>query len=193
LVQGADEHGGVGTVDAAATALVLVDLMPRIVALPTAPLDGAEVLARCRRLAEAFRACGATVVLVRVERPNVAEQPPGSDLVPDLAVPGDVVVVKRTLGAFHGTDLDERLRDRKADTLVLAGLVTNFGVESTGRAADEHGYRVVFVADAMAGREADAHEFATRRIFPHLGVVTTVEEVLAALAVGDATAGDAPR
>ncbi len=75
------------------------------------------------------------------------------------------------------------MRERRIDTVVLAGLVTNFGVESTGRAADEHGYGVVFLEDAMARLEADAHEFATRRIFPHLGR-DTVEELLAGLAAG---------
>jgi nicotinamidase-related amidase len=189
-VQGTHEQARLGTVDPAATALVLVDLVPRILELPTAPLDGAVVLASCRRLANAFRACGSTVVLVHAERPNVTEQPPGSELVAGLAAPGDVVVVKRTLGAFHHSDLDERLRERKLNTIVLAGLITNFGVESTGRAADDHGYRVVYVQDAMAGREADAHMFATRRIFPQLGVVATLEEVVAALAQPQATAGD---
>ena len=88
----------------------------------------------------------------------------------------------RAISAFHGTGLDERLRARGVDTVVLAGLVTNFGVESTGRAAVDHGYRVVYVEDAMAGFEGDAHEFSTRRIFPRLGTVTTVDELLAALA-----------
>ncbi len=92
--------------------------------------------------------------------------------------------MKRTLGAFHDTELDRRLRGWRIDAVVLAGLVINFGVESTGRAADKNGYRVVVVEDAMAGLEADAHEFASRRIFPHLGVVTTVEDLLAALVPG---------
>ncbi len=147
------------------------------------------MLARCQRLAETFRAQGGTVVLVRTQRPNLAEQPPGSELALGLAATGDVVVVKQTMGAFHHTDLNQRLRERGVGTIVLAGLVTNFGVESTGRAADEHDYRVVFVEDAMAGLEADVHQFATHRIFPRFGVVTTVEGVLAALGPQDGTPG----
>lgn len=164
------------------TALILIDLMPRIIALPTAPAAGEAVLERCLALAAATRAAGALVVFVRVERPGVPEQPPGSELAPECApLPGDVQIVKRTIGAFHHTGLDEVLRERGVDTVVLGGLVTNFGVESTGRAADEHGYAVVFVSDAMAGLHAHAHTFAVDYVFPRLGTVCTSEALLAAL------------
>lgn len=153
------------------TALVLIDLMPRIIAMPVAPHTGEEVAGRCARLAEAFRAAGRPVVLVRVERPGVAEQPPGSALVEGLAHPGDIEIVKRTVGAFHGTGLHERLRGLGVDTLVLAGLVTTMGVESTARAASDHGYGVEFVEDAMSGFAADEHAFAVERIFPRFGEV----------------------
>ncbi|MCY0943733.1 isochorismatase family protein [Streptomyces antarcticus] len=153
------------------SALILIDLMPRIVALPLAPHSGEEVLARCRRLADAFRAGNRPVVLVRVERPNVSVQPPGSGFAEDLARPGDVLVVKRTVGAFHGTGLDDRLRALGVDTLVFAGLVTTMGVESTARAASDHGYEVEFVADAMSGFEAEEHDFSVKRIFPRFGAV----------------------
>ncbi|MBO1330705.1 isochorismatase family protein [Streptomyces sp. VRA16 Mangrove soil] len=153
------------------SALILIDLMPRIIAMPLAPHTGDEVLARCRELAGAFRAAGRPVVLVRVDRPNVTEQPPGSDFAHDLVQGDDVVVVKRTIGAFYGTDLDEQLRKRGVDTVVLAGLVTTMGVESTARAAADHGYEVEFVADAMSGLAADEHEFAVERIFPRFGEV----------------------
>lgn len=157
------------------SALVLIDLMPRIVALPVAPHSGEEVLDRCRRLAETFRAEGQPVVMVRVERPNVTEQPPGSDFVEGLVQAGDIVVVKRTIGAFHRTDLHERLQARGVDTLVLGGLVTTMGVESTARAASDHGYELEFVADAMSALAADEHTFTVERIFPRFGEVRTVD------------------
>ncbi|MFI6639042.1 isochorismatase family protein [Streptomyces sp. NPDC050504] len=153
------------------TALILIDLMPRIIDLPLAPHSGAEVLARGRELAESFRTRERPVVMVRVERPNVAEQPPGSGFADGLVDGGDLVVVKRTIGAFHGTDLDERLRGLGVDTLVMAGLVTTMGVESTARAASDHGYRLEFVADAMSGLAADEHDFAVERVFPRFGEV----------------------
>ncbi|WP_329376191.1 isochorismatase family protein [Streptomyces sp. NBC_01351] len=170
------------------TALVLVDLMPRIVALPVAPHSGEEVAARCARLAEAFRSEGRPVVLVRVERPNVAEQPPGSGLVEGLAHPGDIEIVKRTVGAFQDTGLDERLRALGVDRLVLAGLVTTMGVESTARAASDHGYEIEFVEDAMSAFAADEHEFAVRRIFPRFGEVRDTASYTGGSGVGGGAA-----
>ncbi|MEU4644027.1 isochorismatase family protein [Micromonospora sp. NPDC023814] len=102
---------------------------------------------------------------------TAATRPPGSDFAEGLVEPGDVVVVKRTVGAFHGTDLHEQLRRRGVDTVVLAGLVTTMGVESTARAASDHSYELEFVADAMSGFAADEHEFTVERIFPRFGAV----------------------
>ncbi|MEU3776142.1 isochorismatase family protein [Streptomyces sp. NPDC032472] len=157
-------------------ALVLIDLMPRIVALPLAPYSGEEVLERSRGLAKAFRAAGELVVVVRVERPDVEEQPPGSGFSPGLVEDGDVQVVKRAIGAFHGTGLDDRLRERGVGTVVVAGLVTTMGVESTARAASDHGYAVEFVSDAMSGFAADEHQFAVDRVFPRFGKVRSTAD-----------------
>ncbi|WP_330336890.1 isochorismatase family protein [Streptomyces sp. NBC_00557] len=159
------------------TALVLIDLMERIVALPLEPRKGTEVLSAAEELAGVFRAAGAPVVLVRVERPAVAEQPPGSGFVPGLARPGDLEVVKRTIGAFQGTGLDERLRERGVATLVFGGVATNLGVESTARAAADLGYDLVFVEDAMAAFTAAEHEASVRLDFPRLGTVTRSSDV----------------
>jgi nicotinamidase-related amidase len=164
------------------TALVLVDLMPRIIALPTAPASGTEVLGRCVALAGAVREAGGSVVFVRVERPGVDAQPPGSELAPECdPQPGDLRVVKRATGAFHNTGLHDALRERGVDTVVLGGLVTNFGVELTGRVAADHGYSVVFVSDAMAGFDEHAHDFAVEYVFPKVGTVCTSADLLAAL------------
>ncbi|MER6027736.1 isochorismatase family protein [Streptomyces sp. NPDC001851] len=159
------------------TALILVDLMERIVALPLEPRKGTEVLAAAEELARTFRAAGAPVVLVRVERPSAAEQPPGSALVPGLAAHGDLEVVKRTIGAFQGTGLDERLRERGVTTLVFGGVATNLGVESTARAAADLGYDLVFAEDAMAAYTAAEHEASVRLDFPRLGTVVTAASV----------------
>ncbi|GAA3986758.1 isochorismatase family protein [Streptomyces plumbiresistens] len=163
--------------DAARTALVLVDLMDRIVALPLEPRKGTEVLAAAEELASRFRAAGALVVLVRVERTGVAEQPPGSGLVAGLLRDGDVEIVKRTIGAFQGTGLDERLREHGVTTLVFGGIATNLGVESTARAAGDLGYDLVFVEDAMAAFTAAEHEASVRLDFPRLGTVVTAARV----------------
>lgn len=61
---------------------------------------------------------------------------------------------------------------------MLAGVATSIGVESTARAAHEHGYHVVLVTDAMTDGSADAHHHSITRIFPRLGETATTEEVL---------------
>ena len=163
--------------DPARSALVLVDLMDRIVALPLEPRKGTEVLAAAEELTTAFRSAGATVVLIRVERTGVAEQPPGSGLVAGLAREGDIEIVKRTIGGFQGTGLDEQLRERGVRTLVFGGIATNLGVESTARAAGDLGYDLVFVEDAMSAFTAAEHEASVRLDFPRLGTVVTAAEV----------------
>ncbi|MFD7901495.1 isochorismatase family protein [Kitasatospora sp. NPDC059747] len=165
------------TLDACSTALVLVDLMDRIVANPLVPRPGTEVLAASLELAGVFREAGAPVVAVRVERPNVAEQPPGSDLVAEVAAVADEVVVKRTIGAFHATGLDELLRARGVRTVVLAGIATNLGVESTARAAVDLGYEVVFVEDAMTALTEEEHRAPVAHSFPRLGAVAGKAEL----------------
>jgi nicotinamidase-related amidase len=164
------------------TATVLVDLMPRIIARPTVPHTGEQVLARCVRLADAFRERGGLVVWVRVERPG-GVQPEGSELAVTPAE-GDVVVVKNSWGAFGSSDIDDELRERGVETVVFGGIATNFGVESTARAADDHGYATVLVSDAMSGLDQHAHDFAVEYVFPKLGVVVTTEELLARLPTG---------
>jgi nicotinamidase-related amidase len=163
--------------DAGRSALVLVDLMDRIVALTLAPRSGDVVLANARGLAESFRRAGAAVVLVRTERPGVAEQPLGSGFPAGLEHAGDVVIVKRTIGGFHGTDLHDRLREAGAEVLVLAGIATNLGVESTARAASDHDYELVFVEDAMAALTEEEHRAAVEHDLPRFGAVVSCADV----------------
>jgi nicotinamidase-related amidase len=170
------------SLDPRRTALVLIDLMPRIVALETAPLAGPEVLERCIALAEATRSVGGLVVNVRVERPGVEIQPDGSGFAPGVEPePGDLEIVKQTIGAFGRTELDHELQSRGIETVALAGIATNFGVESTGRAADDLGYDVVYITDAMTGLDGRAHELAVSAVFPRLGTVCSGTEYVAAL------------
>jgi len=180
--------------DPASTALVLIDLQRGIVSRPTEPRSGADVVHNAARLAEAARTCGVLVVLVHVSFPpdfanavntDVDEKPPTvaspgwdelmDELRPDKA---DVLIVKRQWGAFYGTNLDLELRRRHRRSIVLGGISTNFGVESTARDAWELNYQLVLVEDAMAGFRAEDHEFAVTKIFPRLGRVCLTEDVL---------------
>ncbi|MEV6830320.1 isochorismatase family protein [Amycolatopsis sp. NPDC051102] len=164
-------------IDPATSALVLIDLQARIVALPTTPYTGEEVVANALRLRAAFHAAGAPVVVVRVSRPD---NPPGNEVVFETG--DDKVVTKYTIGGFAGTDLDEYLRGAGVRTVVFGGIATEFGVESTLRAASDHGYDTVAVSDAMTALAEISHENAITKIFPRLGTVVTTDEAVAALA-----------
>jgi nicotinamidase-related amidase len=184
--------------NASKTALVVIDLQKGIVGRELAPHSAQDVVARCATLADALRAAGGTVALVHVsfgadrndalttpvdQSFSSASFPPGWDeLVPEMTPKeGDLVVTKRQWGAFYGTDLEMRLRRRHIDTIVIGGIATNFGVESTARDAWEHGFAVIFAEDAMSSMEASAHEFAVKNIFPRLGRVRSTADVLGAL------------
>ena len=93
----------------------------------------------------------------------------------------DILITKRQWGAFYGTELDLQLRRRGITQIVLGGISTNIGVESTARAAWEHGYAVVFAEDAMSAQNAEQHRFAVETIFPRLGRVRSTAQVLDAL------------
>jgi nicotinamidase-related amidase len=120
----------------------------------------------------------------RVEQKrNLADVPRDwTELLPQLnQQPQDHVVTKRTWGAFTNTDLEVYLRDRDITQLVLAGVATSIGVESTARAAYEFGFNVTLATDAMTDRSAEAHENSVTRIFPRLGETGTSQEVIARL------------
>jgi nicotinamidase-related amidase len=171
------------TVDLSRTALVLVDLQVRVVGRGLAPRGGAEVIRQSMRLAEAVRDHGGLVVVVQTERPGEKPQPPGSELVSEITPQADdLLITKHTWGAFHETGLHDKLQSRGITTLILAGIATNFGVESTARAADEHGYRLFLVEDAMAGLDEHSHAFAVNKIFPILGTVCWTDDLLTMIA-----------
>jgi nicotinamidase-related amidase len=170
-------------IDTAQTALVLIDLQVRIVGQRLAPRGGAEVVRQAMRLADAFHDRGGLVVVVQAERPGEDPQSPGSEVVDEISPkPDDLLITKHTWGAFHQTGLQDELQARGITTLAIAGIATNFGVESTARAADEHGYRLILVEDAMASLDAEWHAFAVSRIFPALGTVCSTEDLLTRLA-----------
>jgi len=94
---------------------------------------------------------------------------------------GDVVVTKRRVGAFSGSDLDVILRASGRRHLVLMGVATSGVVLSTVRAAADLDYRMHVVADCCADREADVHEFLVTRIFPRMAPAISADEFIAAL------------
>src|SRR6201998_2516872 len=181
--------------DPKTTALVLIDLQKGIRGHELKPYPADRVTKAGSALADTFREAGAPVVLVNVgfakdfkdalrqpvDRPFAA--PPGgfpenfSELIDGLAKPGDILVTKRQWGAFHGTELDLQLRRRGIQTIVLGGVATNMGVESTARQAWEHGYAVVLAEAAPTSLSAEMHAFAFEHVFPRLGRVAKADEI----------------
>jgi nicotinamidase-related amidase len=129
------------------------------------------------------RADGADVTPGRTETPRPAARPEGWDLLADELTgdEDDIVVTTRNWGAFHGTDLDLQLRRRGVTQVVIGGIATSMGVESTARAAHEHRYHVTLATDAMADMSAATHQNSVERIFPRLGQTGTTDELLALL------------
>ena len=183
------------TLPAAGTALVLIDLQRGIVGRPLAPRSGNAVVEGAKALAARFRAAAAPVVLVNVgfasdfadaARAPVGrpmQPPPGglasdwTELVDGLAMPTDLRITKRQWGAFYGTELDLQLRRRGVTTIVLGGIATNMGVESTARSAHEHGYAMVIVQDLTTTMTEEMHRFAFDHVFPLLGRVSTADGI----------------
>jgi nicotinamidase-related amidase len=184
------------------TALVLIDLQRGIVGRQTAPHSASDVVRNAATLVRRFREAQAAIVLVRVGfsldgrdmlKLDVDEPMMRGPLPPDWMEPvpemqpeaTDIVIIKRHWGAFTGTELDLQLRRRGIKRIVLGGIATNFGVESTARSANELGYHQIFAEDAITSLHADAHAFSVRTILPRLGLVRSTREIL------DACAADA--
>jgi nicotinamidase-related amidase len=170
------------------TALIVIDLQKGIVALPTAhPAQG--VVRQAAVLADAFRRRALPVVLVNVDgvAPGRTEQarrfqdfpPDWTELVPELdAQPQDHRVTKRTWGAFSQTDLEAHLRGLGVTQVVIAGVATSAGAESTARQAHELGFNVALAIDAMTDMSLEAHVNSVTRIFPRLGETATTQEII---------------
>jgi nicotinamidase-related amidase len=185
--------------DPRSTALVLIDLQKGLLGLPLAPHTAPQILATARRLAGAIGSAGGLVVLVRVDfGAGLAAAPQGATDVP-LAVPPEVpadwaeispeltaaaphiVVTKRNWSAFYGTSLDLELRRRGITHIVVGGIATNFGVESTARDGWQGNYTVIVAEDAAASFRTEMHEFAIKNTLPRCSLVRKSDEIIAAL------------
>ncbi|MEY8712785.1 hydrolase [Mangrovibacter phragmitis] len=171
------------------TALIVIDLQHGIVSLPTAQ-DTRPVIEKCAQLVGAFRNAKLPVVLVNVAggAPGRTEQPRRSGelpanwatLIPEMAPQaGDITVTKHSWGAFSNTPLHDELQQRGVTQVIVVGVATSIGVESTARQAYELGYNVALAVDAMADLAAETHVNSIERIFPRLGETGTTADVLA--------------
>jgi len=178
----------------ATTALVMIDLQKGILAMENiAPHSPSSVLEKSLHLAARVREAGGLVVPVHVgfdawggraprgltdagsSHDPAAIPAEWSELADGVAQPGDLVTLKNQWGAFTGTGLDDALRRRGIDTIVLVGIATNIGVESTARHAWELNYNVVVVEDACATFSREMHDASFSVIFPRIARCTTTD------------------
>jgi len=186
-------------IDRKTTALVVIDLQKGVASMgrQLAPYSSESVIQNAKSLAEGFRRNGMLVFLVHVvasqaemldviadEQPWRSGTPPEgwADFVPELGQKeSDIVISKRQWGSFYGTDLELQLRRRGIKTIVLCGISTNYGVESTARFAYEYGFQQIFAEDAMSSMSAEAHNIAVNMVFKRIGRVRKTREILEGL------------
>ena len=152
-----------------------------------------DIVSRTRALTNAFRAKNLPVVLVNVagRAPGRTEQGPRSsmafaegwtDLLPELeAQPTDILVTKRSWGAFATTDLEHQLKARGVTQVVITGVVTSGGIEATARQAYEQGFHVTVATDAVADAREEAHRYSLEKVFPRMAETGTSKEIVSML------------
>ena len=181
-------------INKAKTALVVIDLQKGITSFPAKPYSAQQVITNSAKLVGAFRKHGMPVFLVHVQGtpetmlnvksdetfPRPASMPPDwSEFVDELSpASSDIVITKRQWGAFYGTELDLQLRRRHMDTIVLCGIATDYGVESTARFAYEYGYQQIFAEDAMTSMSEEQHNAAVNFVLKRIGRVRKTKEIL---------------
>ena len=186
------------SIDKSTTALVVIDLQKGIVGRPTAPYSTDTVVKNAAALADACRQHDMPVFLVHVNASPDGkdmlhpiadtamswQNPPAdwADIVPELGLKsGDFVITKHQWGAFYGTELELQLRRRGMTTIILCGISTSIGVESTARFAYEYGFQQIFAEDAMAAMSAEEHQATVSKIFLRIGLVRKTGEILTAI------------
>jgi nicotinamidase-related amidase len=184
------------TLDPSRTALLVMDYQPGIVGRIE---DSEALVGRAQAALAAVRAAGATVGYVRVgftdedfaalpdEAPMARVKAAGRAMhadAPETQVDprvapaaGDIVVRKTRVGPFLTTDLDQQLRARGVDTLLLAGISTSGVVLSTVRDAHDRDYRLYVIADATADPLPDVHEALIEKILPRQAEVIEVADL----------------
>lgn len=184
------------SIDKNSTALVVIDLQKGIAGMHIS--HGSEMVVKnAARLADAFRKNNMLVFLVHVvaseadrlkpvtdEQTWRAGQMPKdwADFMPELGPKlGDIIITKKQWGAFYGTELDLQLRRRGIKTIVLCGIATNYGVESTARFAYEYGYNQIFAEDAMAAMSEEQHNNTVNHVLKRIGLVRKTEEIIGSL------------
>jgi len=182
------------------TALLVMDVQQGIV---DRFAEDERYLPRLATAVEAARGAGIRVVYVtvafRAGYPEVSprnksfaaisgtgrftEGDPGRAIHPSVApASGDVIVTKRRVSAFAGSDLELVLQAGGIDSLVLAGIATSGVVLSTLRQAADLDYRLTVLADGCLDSDAEVHRVLLEKVFPRQADVVRVADWTASLA-----------
>ncbi len=187
-----------GAMDAQRTALLIMDVQPGIVER----LGDPGLLERLAQAAAAARAAGMRVIFVKVGfragYPEISPRSPtfsriaelggfiegvSSEVHPAVAPqPGDVVVTKRRVSAFAGSDLDVILRAGGIEALVLSGIATSGVVLSTLRQAADLDFSLTVLSDGCSDGDEEVHRVLCGKVFPRQAHVLTVDAWVSALA-----------
>jgi nicotinamidase-related amidase len=202
--RGFSGHQGAGV----RPAVVVVDLIEGFTN-PESPLacDADAAIEAARALLDAARASGAPVIFTTVcysdedavraaafiaKAPALATLRPGSrwvDLDRRLAhQPEEELLSKLFASAFYGTRLDEILRERRCDTVIVVGASTSGCVRATVVDALQFGYRVLVPREAVADRAVDAHNASLLDIDAKYGDVVSIQDAIAVVSTVVATA-----
>jgi nicotinamidase-related amidase len=185
--------------DPSRTALVLIDPQKWTLGMPIAPHAAPDIVERIKPLIRALRPDGFVVWtraafssgykdMLKAEVDMELKVPVGG-LPPELlefdarlnADEPDLVITKRQWSALYCTELDLQLRRRRIDTLILAGVMTNFGVESTARDGWQNNYAVLVAEDACSSIDAEMDQFAISRVLPRVSRVRSTVAILESL------------
>src|SRR5579875_1856012 len=171
------------------TALVLIDLQRSVTSMETKPYPASKVIENAAKLINFAHSNGIKVFPVRVIRDaetslrvaadnsspfRLSSQIQGDPFAFDPSLPlrpDDQVITKRQWGAFYGTDLELSLRRRGINTIILAGIATLYGVESTARFAYEMGFNQIFAEDAMSDISEETHSISVEYVLKRIGRV----------------------
>ena len=188
----------VPNVDAAQTALVLMDFQPAVLGT-VAESDTAALLANAGKALTWARSAGLTVAHVRVAFQDadyraipqrnrafaplrgggmMADGSPECEIIESLRPQGDEIVVRKTrFGSFSTTNLSSRLREAGIESLILAGISTSGVVLSTVRDAADQDFQIYVLADACADGNPHVHSLLTEAVFPHQAYVISTAQL----------------
>ena len=178
------------------TAFISIDLQKGITSREMLPNKSKDVIKNAAKIVETARANGIFVVLVNVSpfdgkdslnpivdnKPswgNMTHSDDWSEIVPEMnQQKNDLKITKRQWGAFHGTELDLQLRRRGIDTIILCGISTNIGVETTSREAYQHGYNQIIAIDACSAMTEEEHVHTEKYIFSRIARIRKTEDIV---------------